>query len=156
MKVRLLLAGVAAAATIGALANAQAPAPAPIPVADVVAVRQAGMALQLGNLRAFRSAVEAKVEPKNFVIPAEGMIGFARLIPSLFPPGSGLGVIGLPTIYENRAGFEENVASLVAAGEALKKAADANDSVAFAAAATATSDACLGCHRKQFAKSWVK
>ena len=154
-KTMLAAAAVLSAAAIG-LTQVQAQAPAPTPVADVVAVRQAGMGVLYGTWRGLRTAVEAKADPKNYILAMKGVAAFGRQIPALFPTGSGVGRIGYPAIYEDRAGFEKAAADLVAAAEAGLKAAQANDAEAFATAVKAVNDSCGACHPRRFADNWNK
>jgi cytochrome c556 len=156
-KTTLVAAAVLASAAIGLTqVQAQAPAPTPTPVADVVAVRQAGMGVLYGTWRGLRTAVETKADPKNYILALKGVVAFGRQIPALFPPGSGTGRIGFPSIYEDRAGFEKSAAEMVAAAEAALKAAQANDAEAFATSVKAVSDACGNCHPRRYSDNWNK
>ncbi len=114
------------------------------------------MGVLYGTWRGLRSAVDAKIEPKNYILATKGAAAFARLIPALFPSGSGVGRIGFPAIYDDRAGFEQAAAGLAAAADAANKAAVANDAEAFTAAVKQFSDACGACHPRRFADNWNK
>lgn len=144
----------AATAVLSVAAVGLVQAQTPVQPVDVLAVRQAGMGTLYGTWRALRAGVEAKVEPKNFILAAKGVAGFGRQIPALFPPAAGVGRLGLPGITENRAGFEQAAAAMVTAAEALLKVTQANDAEAFPAAVKAVSDTCGGCHPRNFARNW--
>jgi len=147
------MAVVAAGLSIG-VAQAQAQAHVPVHPIDVVAVRQAGMGTLYGTWRAWRPAAEAKTEPKNLILAAKGAAAFGRQIPALFPPAAGIGRLGMPTMMENRAGFEQAAMALVTAADNLLKVTQANDAEAFPAAAKAFSDSCGGCHPRNFSRNW--
>lgn len=142
--------------TVMRAAQAQAPTPAPLQPVDVVAVRQAGMALSHGTYRGLAAAVEAKAEPARYVQAARGLAAWGRQIPALFPAAAGTGRLGFPTIFTERAEFEAAAAAFVTAAEALHKVTLANDAAAFPAAVKAVTDACLGCHPRKFADNWLK
>jgi cytochrome c556 len=150
MKKLLLATAVVAAGLSVGFAQAQTP----VQPVDVVAVRQAGMGTLYGTWRAVRAAAEAKTEPKNLILAAKGAAAFGRQIPALFPAAAGPGRLGMPTIAENRAGFEQAATAMVTAADALLKVTQANDAEAFPAAAKAFSDSCGGCHPRNFARNW--
>jgi cytochrome c556 len=154
MRKTILLATVIAGCV--SLGTAHAQAPITVQPVDVVAVRQAGMGVMYGTWRSLRIAVDAKLEPKNYVRGAKAIAAFARLIPSLTPPAAGKGTHGLDAMLEDRAGFEQAAANLATAAEALAKVAQANDAVAFPAAVKAVSDGCGGCHPRKYAGDWTK
>jgi len=141
---------VSAALLSAAWAMAQAQTAAPAPLTDVVASRQASMALLYGTWQGMRAGVAAKVEPRRFVVSAKG------IAPALFPPGSGIGRLGFAAIYDERADFEKMAAAMATAGEAVLKAAQANDEEAFATAVKGLSDSCGGCHTKRFGGNWAQ
>ncbi len=140
------------------MAQAQGSAVAAVPAGamDVVATRQAGFGLLYGTYQTLRAAVAAKADPTAYVLAAQGIVAFGKQIPSLHPPGSGVGRIGFPSIYSERAEFEKAAAALVAAGEAVVRSAQANDADAFAKAVKAVTESCAGCHTKRFADNWFK
>lgn len=131
-------------------------AQAPAGGVDVVAIRQAGFGLLYGTYQNLRAAVAAKAEPQNYLLAAQGVVLFGKQIPSLHPPGSGVGRIGFPSIYSERAEFEKAAAAMVTAGETLVAATRANDAAAFAKAVKGLTDSCGGCHTKRFADNWFK
>ena len=144
----------ASAIAVGCVGFGGAQAQAPVQPVDVVAVRQAAMGGAYGTWRALNSGVAAKADPKDYILAAKGLATLGRQIPALFPPAAGVGRLGLPGITDNRAGFELAAAALVTAAEALLKVAQANNAEAFPAAVKAVSDACGGCHPRNFARNW--
>ena len=139
------------------VARAQAPAGGvPAGGVDVVATRQAGFGLLYGTYQNLRAAVAAKADPQNYLLAAQGIVLFGKQIPSLHPPGSGVGRIGFPSIYSEHAEFEKAAAALVAAGEVVVRAAQANDAAAFAKGVKQLTESCAGCHTKRFADNWFK
>ena len=119
----------------------------------LIAIRQAGYDLQFANLGDLKRAVESRTaEVKPFKPNAEAIVAWSKVIPALFPKGTGQNTKALPAVWSDRAGFEKAAATLTAAAEGLVKAADANDPAAFATAFKATADACGGCHRPYRAK----
>ena len=121
----------------------------------LVAIRQAGYALQGANLGDIARAVQAGVtDVKPFKDNAEAIRDWSKVIPALFPKGTETqnDTKALPKVWSDRAGFEKAAAALTAAAETLVKAADANDAAAFVEAFKATADACKGCHKPYRAK----
>lgn len=145
---------VAVVASILMLATKAAVAQDPVQPVDVVAVRQAGMGTLYGTWRGLRAAVEAKAEPKNYILAAKGVVAFGKQIPALFPASAGPGRLGFPTIFTERAEFEAEARAMVVAAETLHRVTLANDTEGFAAAVKAVSDTCGSCHPRKFAKNW--
>jgi cytochrome c556 len=116
---------------------------------DVIETRQAGYDLMGGLAEAMKAAVAAKSDPKAFADDADAMARWGRLIPALFPPGSGEGhdTKAKPEIWTDRAGFEKAAADFAAAAGKLSEAAKSGDPDAFAAQFKATGAACGACHK---------
>jgi cytochrome c556 len=126
MKKRLAICAVFSLATIG-FARADG--------LDVIAVRQAGYALQGGNFAYIRAVVAAKGDVKGLEVPAKAIAKWGEVIPSLFPPGSDKGhdTKALPEIWTDKAGFDKISVALVAAATKLADSAKAGDAEAVAA-----------------------
>ena len=138
---KIILASALAMACAGfGVAQAQAP------VRDAVAVRQASMGLLSGTLTALRTAVANKLEPKGYAGAGGAISNYGKVIPGLFPEGSGANTKALPAIWTDWVAFEKASADLTAAGELVKAAAAANDPALFATAVDAVVKACGGCH----------
>lgn len=138
---KIILASVVALSCVG-FGGAQAQAP----VADVVAVRQASMGLLGGTFAALRAAVANKTEPKGFAGAGNAIANYGKVIPGLFPQGSGANTKALPAIWTDWAAFQKAAADLTAVGEQVKAAAAANDPALLASAVEAIGKACGGCH----------
>ena len=58
---------------------------------DLIAVRQAGYAMQGGDFAFIRSVVAAKGDVKHLEVPAKAIAKWAAVIPTLFPKGTETG-----------------------------------------------------------------
>lgn len=116
---------------------------------EIIAARQGGMALAGGNSDAMKAAVQSGAEVKPFADGAAAMVKWGNAFPALFAAGteSGHDTKAKSEIWSDRAGFQKAAANLVAAAEKLGDAAKSGDKAAFAAAFTATGQACGACHR---------
>lgn len=120
---------------------------ADVPAGDAVAIRQTSMGLAGGTAAALRAGVEAKAEAKNFAGAGNAIVNFGKVLPSLFPQGSGANTKAQPAVWTDWAAFQKAAADLSAAGELVRAAAAANDSAKLADAVKAVGDSCGGCHR---------
>ena len=121
----------------------------------LVAIRQAGYALQGSTMGDIARSLQAGVtEVKPFKDNAEAILAWSKVIPALFPKetASVKDTKALPAIWSDHAGFDKAAAALTAAAETLVKAADADDPGAFVTAFQATANACKGCHKPYRAK----
>ena len=116
---------------------------------DVIATRQAGMALTGGLVASMKAAVKSEADVKQFEEPAAAIAEWGAAYPKLFPDGTQAGhdTKAKSTIWSDRAGFEAAAARLVKASQTLADAAKAGDKAAFATAFTAEGQACGNCHR---------
>lgn len=121
---------------------------------DVIAVRQAGYAMQGGDFAYIRSVVAAKGDVKPLEVPAKAIAKWAVVIPTLFPPGSDKGhdTKALPEIWSDKAGFDKISVALVAAATKLAESAKAGDAEAVAVDTKALGDQCSACHKAYRAK----
>lgn len=121
---------------------------------DVIATRQAGMALTGGVSAAMKAGVAAGTDVKVFEDGAGAFVKWGKEYLVLFPDGTQTGheTKAKPEVWSDRAGFEKSNAAFVAASESLAAAAKAGDKGAFAAAYAETGKACGGCHRNYKAK----
>jgi cytochrome c556 len=149
----MILAG--AVLAVGFIGAAYAQGTIPMSADAIIAARQAGYDNMSASVADMKRAVDAKVtEVKPFKNNADAIVHWAKAVPSLFPPGTEKGhdTKALPTVWSDRAGFEKAAMNLQVAGEALSKAAEANDPAAFAVAFQNTGKACGGCHHDFRAK----
>lgn len=135
----------AAALTISASGTAFAQ----LAPADIIAMRQSGMALTGGVTEAMKNGIAAGVDVKTFEGAATAMAKYGAVYVKLFPAGTETGgnTKAKKEIWSDRAGFEKAAADFVAASTKLVDAAKSGDKAAFAAAFQAEGQACGGCHR---------
>jgi cytochrome c556 len=121
---------------------------------DVIAVRQAGYAMQGGNFAFIRSVVAAKGDVKQLEVPAKAIAKWAAVIPTLFPKGSETGgnTKALPAIWTDQADFQKIAVSLGEAATKLAVAAKAGDADEVAIDAKLVGDQCAACHKTYRAK----
>lgn len=116
---------------------------------DIIAARQAGMALTGGMADAMKAAVQSGADVKPFADGAEAMAKWGMQYTALYPDGTQTGhdTKAKAEIWSDRAGFEKADAAFVQAAQKLAEAAKSGDKAAFAAAFTTTGQSCGGCHR---------
>jgi cytochrome c556 len=121
---------------------------------DIIAIRQAGYALNGGDFAYIRSVVAAKGDVKPLEVPAKAIAKWAAVVPTLFPPGTEKGhdTKALPEIWSDRAGFEKIALALGAAATKLAESAKAGDADAVAVDTKALGEQCATCHKAYRAK----
>jgi cytochrome c556 len=143
---KLLLVGVAVACVTGMAQAADAPAGF-----DIIAARQAGQALVQGTFTGMDQAVKNKVpDVKQFGFAAHAIVLWEPVFQTMFPPGTEHGgkTRALPTIWSDRAGFQQAGRDLIAAAAKVEEAAKSGDRAAFGQQVHALADACTACHKK--------
>jgi cytochrome c556 len=116
--------------------------------ADIVATREAGMKATGANAGAIKKALDAGADLTALAPKAEEIAAWGTKIPSMFPPGSGVGKTrALPAIWTDKADFDKHAGDLSAAAGKLVIALKANDATAAKAAFAATGAVCAACHR---------
>jgi cytochrome c556 len=115
---------------------------------EVIAVRQAGMAVQSSAVAEILQAIGTNADITPFEATGDAMAEWSKGLPGLFPPGteSGQNTQARPAVWSDRAGFENAAANLTKAALAMAKAAAANNQREFINAFRATSLACATCH----------
>lgn len=139
------------AAAIAYGAHAQSPQPTSQDPSGQVAEREAAMKAMGGAMRTIGAYVKNEGGTVEGVREGAATVAqvSARIVPNLFPAGTGPGVgdsEALPAIWEDWSGFEEMAAALTAASADLSAAAESGDRAAIAAAFAATGRSCGGCH----------
>ncbi len=116
---------------------------------EIIATRQAGMALTGGISDAMKVAVAAGTEPKQFEEASNGLVKWAAAFPALFPEGTQTGrdTKAKPEIWTDRANFEKAAVAFGQAAQAVGAATKANDKAGFATAYAEMGKTCGGCHR---------
>jgi cytochrome c556 len=121
---------------------------------DLIAIRQAGMAMQAGDFAFIRSVVAAKGDVKPLEAPAKAIAKWAAVIPSVFPKGTEKGgdTKALPEVWSDSAGFQKISVSLGEAATKLATDAKAGDLDAVTADAKLLGEQCGACHKTYRAK----
>jgi cytochrome c556 len=140
--------GLAALGTSATLSVARAEGP------DLIAVRQAGMAMQSGDFAFIKAVVAAKGDVKPLEVPAKAIAKWAAVIPSVFPKGTEKGgnTKALPEVWSDTAGFQKISLALGEAATKLATDAKAGDLDAVTVDAKAIGDQCGACHKTFRAK----
>ncbi|CAH0309666.1 cytochrome c [Roseomonas sp. CECT 9278] len=115
---------------------------------DVIAQRREGLRGMGRQMEAIKAVTDARGDTRPLVERVDAMITFYRGLPAMFPAGSGTGdTRALPTIWSDRAGFEQANANMVTQLGALRTAAASGDVAATTAAFNQTGATCGACHR---------
>jgi cytochrome c556 len=145
----LVAAGLAAAET--------ASAPIALPADQFVQARQASLDMSAATMAEMRTAVKDGLPVKKQAYPANALGRWARVLPTLFPAGTGPGAVSVPTharpeIWTDRANFEKAAANYAAAADKLRDIAQTDDATGFAAQLETLDKACDACHDKYKSK----
>lgn len=147
MKTARILIATGLAASAWAVYAKPAPAPAAPKAQEIVAVRQAGMAMSAVTLNTLKGASANAASVKNLSFPAGGLARWAASMPALFAPSTrAVPSRAKAEVWTNQADFAAKAAAFAAATKALAAAAQADDKDAFAAALASTGASCKGCH----------
>jgi cytochrome c556 len=115
---------------------------------DVIAQRRDGLRGMGRQMEAIKAVTDARGDTRPLVERVDAMITFYSGLPAMFPAGSGTGdTRALPTIWSDRAGFEQVNANMVTQLQALRTAAASGDVAATTAAFNQTGATCGTCHR---------
>jgi cytochrome c556 len=141
----------AAAVLLAGLAGGLARAQAPPPPADFAAMRQASVDMSVILRDEMKRAMQEGREAKTQAYATYALARWARVLPTLFPAGSGPGqsstyTQALPSVWADRAGFDRAAANFAAAADRLGALANANDTEGFKAGLVALQGACDACH----------
>jgi cytochrome c556 len=133
---------------MGVIYGARADDPPAMAADDLIATRQADMAIQTSLLEAIMMAIgaDADIVPLKDAAGAIEALGMA--IPELFPEGTerGHNTRALPPVWSDRAGFEKAAGNLAEAARRMANAAATDNRPEFAKANLATVAACSTCH----------
>jgi cytochrome c556 len=122
-----------------------------VPGVDAVAARQASLDMSSITFRLMGDAMKAGREAKSQGYPASALAKWAKVLPRMFPSGTGKGETSaetqaLPAIWQDRAGFEKAAANYAAATARLAALAKANDTAGFTKQLDEVNQACAVCH----------
>ena len=147
MKTARILIASGLAASAWAVYAKPAPAPAAPKAQDIVAVRQAGMAMSAVTLNTLKSASANAASVKGLSFASGGLARWAASMPALFAPSTkAVASRARPEVWTNQADFAAKAAAFATATKALAAAAQADDKEAFTAALASTGASCKGCH----------
>ena len=121
--------------------------------ADLIAVRQASMDMSVITLRSMGDAIKAGSEAKTQGFQAAMLAKWAKVLPHMFPAGTGKGEASvetqaLPAIWQDRAGFDKAAANYAAATTRLVSLATTNDTAGFGKQLEEVNQACAACHTR--------
>ena len=145
-QIALLAVALAVIPVSAALAQGAAPA-AGLTAQQLIETRKAVMFLSGSELATMRLAAQSDVDIRRLFAPTLGLRAWARVLPNMFPAGSGMAPSrARPEIWSDRAGFE---AAAVAYGDAIERmglAAVTGTREAFLERLTQVNAACEACH----------
>jgi cytochrome c556 len=146
MKAARIIAASALLASGWALYAKPAKPSAPSPQ-EIVAARQAGMALSAATFGAIRNGSANAPAVKAFAFQTGGLAKWAAAMPALFAASTKeMPSRAKPEVWSDKAGFAARTADFADATKALAAAAAADDRPAFDAALARVGASCKGCH----------
>ena len=147
MKMARFVALAALGVTAFAVQAKPAPAPAAPSAAQLVAARQAAMALSATSVNLLKGASANGMPLKSLAFSANGLAKWAAAMPALFADSTkGISPRAKAEIWTNKADFTAKADAFTQATKALAAAAAAEDKDAFASALASVGGACKGCH----------
>ena len=112
-----------------------------------IAYRQGAFKVVGGHMSSMVAILRGQVRQENFTMHAQGMADIAKVIPTVFPEGSGEGKTeALAKIWTDQAGFKTAVNAFTTAANGVAEAAASGDMGATGAAFRKLSGSCKGCH----------
>ncbi|HUJ23068.1 MAG TPA: cytochrome c [Bryobacteraceae bacterium] len=120
---------------------------------DAIAARRASLDMSSITFRSMGDAMKAGREAKSQGYPAASLAKWAKALPRMFPPGTGVGETSaetqaLPIIWRDRANFDRAAAFYAAATARLAELAAANDTPGFTKQLDEVNQACGACHAR--------
>ncbi len=147
MKIMAIAALAALGATAFAVQARPAPAPASPSAAQLVAARQAAMAMSATSVNMLKGGSANGMPLKSLAFPANGLAKWAVAMPAMFAESTkGQPSRARPEVWTNKADFAAKADAMAQATKALAAAAAAEDKDAFASALASVGGACKGCH----------
>jgi cytochrome c556 len=114
---------------------------------ELVAARQAGMAMGANTLGAISNGLANGAAPKTLGFPARSLDKWAKAMPALFAANTSTAASrAKPEVWSDKAGFAARAKVFQDATQALVAATQADDKDALATALASTKAACKGCH----------
>jgi cytochrome c556 len=136
---------------ISLAATASQDAPPELLGLDFIAARQASLDMSSIAFRSTVNAMKAGREAKSQSYSAAALAKWAKVLPRMFPPGTGEGETSASTqaltvIWRDRPGFDRAAANYATATDRLAALADANDTAGFTKQLEEVDQACRACH----------
>jgi cytochrome c556 len=146
MPTRHLFAAAAALLLVAAAPPALAPE-------QYVAARQASYDMSVIVFGSLQTTAKSGGDVSKAAYTATGLARWAKVLPTLFPAGSGEGSVKVftqakPVIWTDRAGFDAAAANYAAQTDKLVQLAKAGDADGFKSQVGEVSKACDACHAK--------
>jgi cytochrome c556 len=114
---------------------------------QLIAARQAGMALSAATLKSLYDNRTNAKSVKTLAFQARALAKWSEAMPALFAAGTmNLASNAKPQVWTNKPDFAAKAKVFADATSALSAAAFSDDGAAFDAALDRTADACQGCH----------
>jgi cytochrome c556 len=119
--------------------------------ADAIAARQATLDMSSIAFRSMYAATKAGRDAKSQSYPATALAKWAKVLPRMFPPGTGQGETSVSTqaraaIWRERGDFDRAAATYAASAARLAALAEANDREGFTRQLGVVDQACHSCH----------
>lgn len=112
-----------------------------------IAYRQGAFKVVGGHMSSMVAIFRGQVRQENFALHAQAMADISKVIPTVFPEGSGEGKTeALAKIWEDKAGFKKAVNAFTSAADGVAAAAATGDMAAAGAAFRKLGGSCKGCH----------
>ena len=109
--------------------------------------RQGVMRTVGGHMSSLSGILRGQVHLDNLGFHASGMADLAKIVPNVFPVGSGVSKSeALPEIWENPGDFKAAIDKFVEAANKISTAANNGNAAAIGPAMNALGQACKGCH----------
>src|SRR5215469_3432247 len=130
----ILLAGGVLA--VSGLATAASAPPQAVTPEQIIAARQASFDMSVMTMAEMKTAAASGSDVKKQFYPAKTISRWAHVLPTLFPQGTEEGATpaethALPSVWNDRAGFEKAAANYAAAADKLEEFAKDGDSTGF-------------------------
>ena len=128
--------------------DASAPALSP---EQFIAARKASFDMSAITMAEMKNAVTNGLDIRKQDYPAKVLGRWARVLPTLFPKGTGPGETSVethaqPSVWNDRAGFEKAAAAYASAADKLAAFASASDTAGFSTQLAVVSKTCDSCH----------
>ena len=115
--------------------------------AGEIKYRQGVMAVVGGHMSSMGAILRGRVHMSDLKYHARGMANIAKVVPNVFPAGSGEGKTeALPAIWEKPDVFKAGLDKFIKAANEMSEVAESGDMQAIGPAIKALGGACKGCH----------